>query len=637
MGKPQNGKHSAAGSAKGGSSGAGSKGKGKGKGKIGTKFSTTKPQPKPKVVKDNNKANGAKPTDKKAEYKKPEHKKTSENKRPTQEDAEADEGPLGSRGQQQKKQRTERQLTEPTGELKIAARKLWEQLRRGDLEADDRKKKMVEMMDLVRGQIKDITFKHDMSRIVQTCLKYGSDAQRDEIAAELEDAYTELSRSLYGRHILMRILKYSSRFRSAVIRAFYGNVRKLVKHKDAAAVLEECYAVYANAGQRWQLVAEFYGNEFAVFKDTDDVRSVDDILTKAPQKKDTVVNALKTAIVPLLQKGTVQHSIVHRALLDYLRFADAAGRQEMIETMRELVVEVLHTREGAHAAMLCLLHGTAKDRKLIAKSLKPYLQRIACEEHGHAVLIGMLDCMDDTVYLGKSLLPDLCALAPELLADQYGRRVLLYVLAGRNSHYVGLDAMHVLRDGDAVRAETSKKDPTTRRRELTAYVSAPLLRWLANNAELAIFDPMPSQAVSETLMRAQGDKQMAWDSVLDLVGRSIEENGSKHVLLNAISNRVITNCIMAEYAPPKSADATLPALPEDNPKFGSDVLSILENSAQLVPAACAGAFPVRALLESPVTGERARKLLRPHVAAVRKAAKAAEKPRVLEAILAKLE
>ncbi|KAJ2452544.1 Pumilio y domain member 6 [Coemansia sp. RSA 2336] len=539
-----------------------------------------------------------------------------------------------SRGQKQKKQKVERQRAEPAGELKLQVRKLWEVLRRGDLDVNVRKTKMDEMMQLLEGHIKEVTFKHDMSRVIQTCLKYGNDEQRSQIARELMGMYLDLSRSLYGRHILIRMLKYCAKYRAEIIKAFYGHVRKLVRHKDAAVVLEECYAVYANAQQKWDLVAELYGNEFAVFKNT--AKSLDAILEASPQKRDTAMNALKTTLVPLLEKGTVQYSIVHRALLDYLRFADVKDRQEVIETMRELVVEILHTREGAHAGMLCLLYGTPKDRKAILKSFKPYLQRVCCEEYGYAVLVEALDCIDDTVFVNKAVLQDVCGMMNELLNDQYGRRIPLYILSGRHPHFVGSDALRILADGDAVRAQTSKKDPAVRRKELTAFVSPSMVQWATENASKAIFDAQPSQAVNETLLRAHGDKAAAWQRVLDLIHMDIEQLGDAHVLLNASANRVVTNCIIAEHTQPKGSDGSLPSLPETNPSFGTDVLQALVDSDQLVAAACAGAFPVRALLESPVTGTRAKQLLQPHKERIAEAMSGASRTRVFEAILQQL-
>ncbi|KAJ1801078.1 Pumilio y domain member 6 [Coemansia sp. RSA 2399] len=565
--------------------------------------------------------------DKAAPYKKPVRKQAND-KTFSAPASSASASSASSRGQQQKQQRIERQKQQPTGELKVVARKQWEELRRGDLDPEVRKTKMASMMALIQGRIKEITFKHDMSRVVQTCLKYGNQEQRALIAEELDGSYVDLSRSTYGRHILLRMLKYCPKQRPNIIRSFYGNVRKLVRHKDAAPVLEECYAVFANAAQRWDLVAEFYGNEFAVFKGGDNQNgSLEAVLEKHPLKRATILSALKATVTPLLEKGTVQYSIVHRALLDYMKHADAKERQEVIEAMRELVVEVLHTRDGAHVGMLCLLYGTPKDRKAIVKSMKPFLRKICCEEYGYAVLIEALDCIDDTVFMSKSVLQDIVGsdMAGELLANQYGRRVPLYVLSGRNPLYVGSDALKVLAAGDSVRAETSKKDPEMRYRELRAHISPKMVEWVAANASTALFEPFLSQAVSETLLHADGDKTLAWQAVRELIADDFLK-----VLTDPVANRVVTNCI-------KASDA-----------YAADVLETLVSSAgsdndngekeeekgrRLEAAACAGAFPVRALLESAATGERTKSLLAASSNSIRQAMDGVERKRTFEAIL----
>ncbi|KAJ2723192.1 Pumilio y domain member 6 [Coemansia sp. Benny D115] len=546
-----------------------------------------------------------------------------------------------SRGQQQKRQRIERQLNQPEGELIVEARKLWETVRGGDLADDVRNERLQTLLDLISGKIKDITFKHDMSRVVQTCLKLGNEKQRDQIAEELKGSYLLLSQSMYGRHILLRILKYCNRYRKDVVSAFYGRVRKMIRHKDASVVLEECYAVYASSQQRWNLVAEFFGNEFAVFKNDTAVRSLKEILEKSPMKRDTAMDTLKTTLVPLLQKGTVQHSLVHRALLEYLQNANEKERGEIIEQMHELCVEILHTREGAHATILCILHGSAKDRKLILRSMRPFLARIASEEYGHAVLIAILDCMDDTVFLGKNMLPDLCAITSDLVTNQYGRRVLLYILAGRNPYYVGTEYLSIMTANAAVYQATTKKNSELRHLQLTQYISESMINWVAENASTAIFDALPSQAVSETLLHATGEgKDKAWDAVLELINRDLEMEEENHVLLNKISNAVITTCIYSEGAENSkrfSSKMGLPELPENNPKYANSVLDALVESDQLVKAACAGSFPVRALLDTSTTKERARKLLKPHVNELKEAANNAEKPGIIKAILARLE
>jgi len=53
-----------------------------------------------------------------------------------------------------------------------------------------------------------IIFKHDASRIIQCAIKYGNQSQRSEIAKELKGRYVELSKSVYGRFIISRVLAY---------------------------------------------------------------------------------------------------------------------------------------------------------------------------------------------------------------------------------------------------------------------------------------------------------------------------------------------------------------------------------------------------------------------------------------------
>ncbi|KAJ2693172.1 Pumilio y domain member 6 [Coemansia sp. IMI 209128] len=497
------------------------------------------------------------------------------------------------------------------GDLKAEARKLWEQLRRGDIDAEARRPLMASMMGLIGGRIKEVTLKHDMSRIVQTCIKYGSAEQRQVIASELQGAEVDLARSMYGRHILLRLLKHCPATRAPIMAALGGHVRKLVRHKEAALVVDECYSVYANAAQRWALAAEFYGGECAVMGGG--VTSVDALLAERPQRRAGVVAALKQASVGLLEKGAVQHAVVHRVLLDLVRLADGAEQRAAIESLHSLAVEMVHTRDGAHCAMLCLLHGSAKDRKALVRSFRPFVLKMARDEHAHAVLIGALDCVDDTVFAAKTLLADVCAAAADLLPDAYGRRVLLYALAGRSPHYVGADALAVLRAGDSVRAATSRKDPATRRAELAAAVAPALAAWAAGAAGAAVFEPLPSQAVLETLVRAPCDKRAAWAAVLALVAREI---GPGHVLLHPVANRVVASCILAGHAPARAAAADAAPPFAGNPAFAADVLDALVEGGQLAAAAKAGAFPVRALLEVPATAERARQLLRPHAAEI---------------------
>jgi len=51
-----------------------------------------------------------------------------------------------------------------------------------------------------------------------------------------------------------------------VVQEFYGHVRKLIKHREAALVIEDIFREYATPEQKSALLQEFYGAEFSIFK-----------------------------------------------------------------------------------------------------------------------------------------------------------------------------------------------------------------------------------------------------------------------------------------------------------------------------------------------------------------------------------
>ncbi|KAG5460537.1 MAG: hypothetical protein BJ554DRAFT_7400 [Olpidium bornovanus] len=54
--------------------------------------------------------------------------------------------------------------------------------------------------------------------------------------------------------------------------------------------------------------------------------------------------------------------------------------------------------------MLMIVHATPKDRKVLVKAVKPHVHNICLEEYGHMVLVQLLEVVDDTKLICKSIL-----------------------------------------------------------------------------------------------------------------------------------------------------------------------------------------------------------------------------------------
>lgn len=99
----------------------------------------------------------------------------------------------------QKAMQRERKAAKAHSSLLSEAKRIWALARSTTISSTQRQKHVVELMDVIRGKVKEIVFKHDASRIVQTLVKYGGKKEREEIAEELKGGYKDLAKNKYSK------------------------------------------------------------------------------------------------------------------------------------------------------------------------------------------------------------------------------------------------------------------------------------------------------------------------------------------------------------------------------------------------------------------------------------------------------
>jgi pumilio family protein 6 len=250
-------------------------------------------------------------------------------------------------------------------------------------------------------------------------------------------------------------------------------------------------------------------------------------------KKESILKHTRAIIDSILEKSSFNVGkvpILHRAIHDYLSVADPAKCQDMIELLKDHLVHMLHTREGARVAQFCILHCGPKDRKQIVKSFKGFVYSIAKEQYGYAVLLSCFECIDDTVLVGKALIGELFTPASpehsinELLRDPWGSKVILFLLCGRNRRYQPSFIIQELEEMDVVRATTTKKEPEARHQQLLEVTSPLLIKEVAKYADELLRDKAGSLVLVETCHKALGEVSPILDAVLDLVKTSTQSD-----------------------------------------------------------------------------------------------------------------
>uniref|UniRef100_A0A667Z4M7 Pumilio RNA-binding family member 3 n=1 Tax=Myripristis murdjan TaxID=586833 RepID=A0A667Z4M7_9TELE len=348
---------------------------------------------------------------------------------------------------------------------------------------------------------------------------------KQEVFDELKDDMVGLCKSQYGRHIVKKLLMYSNKeLLAAVMQMFRGQVRQMLRHAAASFLIEYAYNDKAVLAQRLMLTEELYGNTFIVCKSTV-CPTLEKVLEANPDKLNNILDEMKQILTPMAQKEQViRHSLVHKVFLDFFLFAPDKMRMEMIESIRESVVYMAHTHDGARVAMHCLWHGTPKDRKVIIKTMKTYMVKFATGEFGHLVLLAIFDCVDDTKLVKQAVLSEILSSLDEVISNKYGKKVLLYLLSPRDPAHLLPEIIKVLEQGDG--NAHSKKDAAIRRKELLEAVSPPLLGYLHDNAAAMVMDKATSVTVSDILASACGDLQPAMTAVAQLANQELVPGGT---------------------------------------------------------------------------------------------------------------
>jgi len=452
--------------------------------------------------------------------------------------------------EKQKKEKAERKakkLQQEVFDIGNQAKKIWEEVRKEDCPQEKKEKLATELHSLVKGNVKKIIFAHDTVRVVECLMALGSDDIKNELYEELKDDILEMAKSKYANFFVQKILRYGSKEqKNAVMKAMEGSIAKLMKHKTAGAVVELAYNDYANASQRNSMLQEFLGPEYRLFKESD-VRTVSELILKHPEKKVEMIKNLKANVDVLVQKGCYNHSLVHSVIHNYLAVSEGKGRAEVIENLRDCLVHMIHSKDGSMAALYCMWHGTTKDRKSIVKSLKTFIEKTACDEYGHRVLMAIFDTVDDTKLVGKAIVGELCENIVNIIQDKYGLRVFKYLVAGRNKAYTCPDVLTILEMGDG--NEHTKKDPIVRRKELGEAASGPILNYLAERLLAGLYDPPSTITFTCFLNNLPYSEQLkkVWGMLAEEASKPfVEGDDTPNIIENSAANMLLKKIILKD-------------------------------------------------------------------------------------------
>lgn len=373
-------------------------------------------------------------------------------------------------------------------DISIVTKQLGEKLRRVDCSKLERKRLILKAHDLLKTNYNKIIFTHDMSRIIQWIFKYSDAEIRQAISKELKPSFLSMIESKYARNCIKTMLKYGSQeTRHEIISTCYGNIVRFMSHSVSAPLLELMYSTWATEIEKRYFKQEFYGDMYKQAKDKK-IKTLSDTYVIAEDMKAATLSAVKGNLMRILNKKFLNSTLLHCVLLEFLNNCSLEDKKEIIAMLKSSMVELSQTKFGSQVAVICIWHGSNKDRKIIMKSIKGNIKNISMSEYGYLILLALFDSVDDTVLIKKIIFSEIQNDLTDIALSDHGKHVILYLVARRNSHYFAPSIVKYLEQGD--NNATSKKPAHIREKELLDLISDSLLEsviintpiWMSNSS-----------------------------------------------------------------------------------------------------------------------------------------------------------
>ncbi|CEF66622.1 Protein penguin [Strongyloides ratti] len=365
--------------------------------------------------------------------------------------------------------------------IKVAyeIKKLWEELRMKKTNANRKKEIGLEMIVKMKGEMLKLVNGRDTSKVFQCLLCLDDPQITKSILDELNPHLLTMSRSKYGSFfVTMLFTKTHAAERQALFDAFRGHIVKLYDIVFSAKVVDILYNQVATEKQKLDILCEFFGKEFVIFRQQDDFKNVKEMFDKYPDKKPIILKNLLSTIKNCVGKKTISFDFTHVLINTYLDNCSKDQGKEVIDLLREKILDLTLKKGGTKIALRILFNSSAKERKNIIKSMTSLVSSIAMDHNGYQLILGLFDQMDDTVLVNKTITSELINHLPDIVKSHNGNVVLQYMVQPRDPKIIDSHVIDLLSSGD--NNEHSKKDRTLRAQQIYDEIKDPLFQYVTN-------------------------------------------------------------------------------------------------------------------------------------------------------------
>ncbi|CRL05875.1 CLUMA_CG019080, isoform A [Clunio marinus] len=363
-------------------------------------------------------------------------------------------------------------------EIDLKAKKIYEELKMKSTKSN-KEQLCQQLHDLMKNaDYSKLSLSPDRARIIQMLLKKAPQSIKAEIAEKMIPHITEVALSKYGKFCVSRLMIYCGKdVREKAVNGLLKNIVKLTCHNFSSPLIDAIFLNHATPEQKLFMKQEMYSDLYKNDKSRD-VKTLKDTWSGSEMLRNGIINSTKMNLLKIASKNLVDNSLVHSVLLEFIEEVGEQERNEMITAFIPHLAVIASTKQGSRAAVLCYLYSVAKERRAMLKAIKEHVTKLCIHEHGHLLVLEILNSTDDTLNIKKTIIAQIIADIETIVNSEYGKRVIMFIVAPTKEFFHPTTLVELESD---LKFGTQKKDLEIRRKELIEGISKELTDAIKKN------------------------------------------------------------------------------------------------------------------------------------------------------------
>lgn len=339
-------------------------------------------------------------------------------------------------------------------------------------DARDRVKLAQKALNLLGEDLLAASKKHDLCRVIQACLKYGSAEQKTCIYENLKPFYSEVASGKYSYFLAKKLLKVGDK--EMLLAEVLSCAKSMFCTIHGIRFLD---LLYKEGNYRQKLLQSIFcpGETY----DADVLEISNEAII---QLKNSV------SIKKIMKKGLIDYPLVMHVVYLYLKACTDQEKEEVLGMLYGKFESLISCRFGVILAVQALAISDTKQRKVILKSAQPLVAYIPDpESYAYLFFIKLIEVVDDTVRVKKMIIMPIIQNLKQIIHSTNGAKFLMAVVPYEVS--IGsLSSSELLALEENLNC-TSKKDVLVKKQEIFKELSQMLIREIEADFQEIINNP----------------------------------------------------------------------------------------------------------------------------------------------------